>query len=332
MTKPITFSSSVNRRAAGYRIANNYVHHCGLEDYGAYGVEVSEVQDTVIAHNLIHDTAYFGMCVAGSQAWRETPFARNNTVEHNHVHDAMQVTVDGAGLYVTFAHADRSCVVRGNLLHNVFPNRFSNRDAGPFLAAGIYLDGDATGYLFENNVVFRTFGGLFNGNMGHNAWLENVIQKEGSPPAEFIEAVQTHAGLEPAYRRALLKTETPSCDFHRPPGPDWTEVHAPAEGLPVIELGTNRQAEIGDVVYAVTTLAAPAARPVTLHFGATSQAQLWLNGQPIGCVPNVKGLGCNKLTVPLELRSGENCLVVKLQRFWERRWMFCASLSDRMAP
>ena len=87
----------------GYRIANNYVHHCGLEDYGAYGIEVSEVQDTVIAHNLIHDTAYFGMCVAGSQARRETPFARNNTVEHNHVHDAMQVTVDGAGLYVTFA-------------------------------------------------------------------------------------------------------------------------------------------------------------------------------------------------------------------------------------
>jgi hypothetical protein len=129
------------------------------------------------------------------------------------------------------------------------------------------------------------------------------------------------------------------CCWHLPapptgdiPGPDWTEVHAPAEGLPVIELGTNRQAEIGDVVYAVTTLAAPAARPVTLNFGATSQAQLWLNGRPIGRVPNVKGLGCDELTVPLELRAGENRLVVKLQRFWERRWMFCASLSDRMAP
>ncbi|MCY2995605.1 MAG: hypothetical protein NTY19_48315 [Planctomycetota bacterium] len=45
-----------------------------------------------------------------------------------------------------------------------------------------------------------------------------------------------------------------------------------------------------------------------------------------------QGLGCDELTVPLELRAGENCLVVKLQRFWERRWMFCASLSDRMAP
>jgi hypothetical protein len=115
----------------------------------------------------------------------------------------------------------------------------------------------------------------------------------------------------------------------RLPGQDWTEVRAAAEGLPVVELGTNRQAEIGDVVYALTTIASPAARTATLHFGATSQAQLWLNGRPIGYVPNLKGLGRDELTVPLELRSGENRLVVKLERFWERRWMFYACLSDR---
>jgi hypothetical protein len=124
----------------------------------------------------------------------------------------------------------------------------------------------------------------------------------------------------------------PETQLDRLPGPDWIEVRAPAEGLPVIELGTNRQAEIGDVVYAMTRLAAPAAGRATLHFGATSQAQLWLNGRPIGCVPNVKGLGCDELTVPLELRSGDNCLVAKLQRFWERRWVFCASLSDQTTP
>jgi len=121
---------------------------------------------------------------------------------------------------------------------------------------------------------------------------------------------------------------SPETHLDRLPGPDWTEVQAPAEGLPVVELGTNRQAETGDVVYAATTLSAPVARTVTLHFGATSQAQLWLNGRPVGYVPNVKGLECDELVVPLELRAGENRLVVKLQRFWERRWMFCARLSD----
>ena len=52
----------------GYRIADNYVHDCGMEDYGAFGIEVSEVQGSVVAHNLVHDTAYFGICVAGEPA------------------------------------------------------------------------------------------------------------------------------------------------------------------------------------------------------------------------------------------------------------------------
>jgi len=38
---------------------------------------------TVVANNLIHDTAYFGMGVAGSQN-PEEPFARNNVIERNH--------------------------------------------------------------------------------------------------------------------------------------------------------------------------------------------------------------------------------------------------------
>ena len=50
-----------------YRIANNYIHHCGTDYYGAVGILLFASQDSVVAHNLIHDTAYFGIGVAGSQ-------------------------------------------------------------------------------------------------------------------------------------------------------------------------------------------------------------------------------------------------------------------------
>ena len=33
-----------------------------------------------MSHNLVHDTAYIGICVAGSQD-PELPFARNNVIE-----------------------------------------------------------------------------------------------------------------------------------------------------------------------------------------------------------------------------------------------------------
>lgn len=111
------------------------------------------------------------------------------------------------------------------------------------------------------------------------------------------------------------------------PDPGWTELKAPPRGLPVVDLGSNRQAEVGDIVYAATTIEAPAARTATLSFGASSQAQVWLNGEPVGYVPNEKGVRRDELVVPLPLRQGRNTLVVKLQRFWERRWLFYASVT-----
>ncbi len=109
----------------------------------------------------------------------------------------------------------------------------------------------------------------------------------------------------------------------------WKVVTAPDAGWPVVDLGTNKQAEIGDVVYAAATIDSPAARKALLHFGASSQAQLWLNGAVLGYVPNEKGVRRDEFVVPVKLRAGRNTLVVKLQRFWERHWLFYAGLSDR---
>jgi hypothetical protein len=121
---------------------------------------------------------------------------------------------------------------------------------------------------------------------------------------------------------------SPEKQLDRLPLADWREVRAPAAGLPVVDLGTNRQAEIGDVVYASTVIHAQEARRVTLHFGATSAAQLWLNGRALGYVPNEKGLRRDEYVVPIALSAGDNRLVVKLARFWERRWQFYASLGE----
>jgi hypothetical protein len=120
----------------------------------------------------------------------------------------------------------------------------------------------------------------------------------------------------------------PEAQLEQLPGGDWTAVAAPADGLPVIDLGTNLEADVGDVVYAVTAVEAPLERAARLHFGASSQAQLWLNGEPLGYVPNEKGIRRDEFAPSVRLRQGTNRLVVKLQRFWERRWLFYASLSE----
>ncbi len=204
----------------GYRIANNYVHHCGTDYYGAVGILLFSTQDIVVSHNLVHDTAYIGMCVAGSQD-PKVPFARNNVIEHNHVHDAMKVTTDGAGLYVTFAQWDRGCVVRNNLIHDTHGNpigRLEQNLGEHPPSGGLYLDGDSSGGHYENNVLYRNFAAgpiIFNSRTAEqdNTWLDNLFQKEGTLPVEFIEAMEAHAGLEPAYQQLLLGKRSNPCKY-----------------------------------------------------------------------------------------------------------------------
>jgi hypothetical protein len=212
----------------GYRIANNHIHHCGVVDYGAVGITLFSSQDSVVAHNLIHDIAYIGIAFAGSQDPR-MPFARNNTVEYNHIFNAMKVTVDGAALYVTFAQHGVGGFVRGNLVHDCVPNHFNTRPRAieqfiAFSAAGVYLDADRRGaqyefnhgYRYECNVAYRTSGALVCNCTGvqDNRWNDNVFLNQGAPPREFTEAMQGFVGLEPAYRRTLLNSESAASDYH----------------------------------------------------------------------------------------------------------------------
>ena len=204
----------------GYRIANNYVHHCGTDYYGAVGILLFSCQDTVVSHNLVHDTAYIGMCVAGSQD-PKLPFARNNVIEHNHIHDAMKVTTDGAGLYVTFAQWDRGCLVRNNLIHDTHGNpvgRLEQHLGEHPPSGGLYLDGDSSGGHYENNVLYRNFAAgpiIFNSKTAEqdNTWLDNLFQREGTLPTEFIEVMEAHAGLEPLYHQSLLGRESNPCKY-----------------------------------------------------------------------------------------------------------------------
>ena len=192
----------------GYRIANNYIHHCGTDYYGAVGIAQFVVQDCVVAHNLIHDTAYFGMGIAGSQD-PKVPFVRNNIVERNHIYNAMKVTVDGAGMYVAMGHYDRGTIIRGNLIHDIIGK-------GP--CGGLYTDTNNFGCHYESNVIYRVPSGrplIVNASdAGKNTWRDNLIQTGATLPKEFVEAMEAYAGLEPAYRQSILGRKPSPCDHY----------------------------------------------------------------------------------------------------------------------
>jgi hypothetical protein len=233
-----------------FRIANNYVHDCGEDYFGAVGILLLGVSHTVIAHNLIHDTAYFGIGVAGTQD-PKVAFGGDNLVEFNHIHDAMKTTIDGAGIYITFAQNGAGTRLLGNVIHDTFGNPNHEHDGQKWgdhpPSAGIYLDGNSHGGIYDNNILYRNFAAgplIFDypNAKEKNTWINNLLFKDSTPPAEFIEASERFAGLEPAYAAKLTKSSPNPCNRYvlgdAAPGATWSAIQydLPAEGQGVVEV------------------------------------------------------------------------------------------------
>jgi len=111
-----------------------------------------------------------------------------------------------------------------------------------------------------------------------------------------------------------------------PAGGEETEVRAAAEGIPVVDLGTLAQAAIGDVVSARAELERAAAGTAELRVGSSSAAQIYLDGALVLELANVKGVEANEGVARVPLSAGKHRLEIRLERFWERRWLFFASV------
>jgi hypothetical protein len=126
----------------------------------------------------------------------------------------------------------------------------------------------------------------------------------------------------------------------RHPNPDWAplrdlevpqsaspqQVRAAERGIPLVDLGTLAQATIGDVVVARAELDRPDGGEAMLHVGSSSAARAYLNGAPVLELANVKGVERDEGVARVQLRPGRNELELVLERFWERRWLFFASV------
>jgi hypothetical protein len=202
----------------GYRIANNHVHHCGLDFFGAVGILLMASHQAVVAHNLIHDTAYFGIGVAGSQDPKVT-FDGDNVIEYNLIHDTMRTTIDGAGIYVTFPQHGQGTHLRGNVIYDTHGNPYHKNWGQHPPSAGLYLDGNSQGGIYEYNVLYRNFAAgplIFDypDARKKNHWIDNIFATDSLPPAEFLDALEAFAGLELVYQTKLLKTKARLCVFH----------------------------------------------------------------------------------------------------------------------
>lgn len=173
-------------------IAHCHVHHTGQMDWGAYGIYSGYCRGNRIAHNLVEQQPYSGICACFT--WFAFPSGRDEqvTVEYNHIHHVLLKLFDGGGIYTKDGVAKTS-LIRGNLIHDIGGQTRDNN--------GIFLDDGSYGFHLEDNVIYGvTMPVRFNNTSKEKfTWGTNYFGT-----ADFPRELAEKAGPQEPYRGLLF--------------------------------------------------------------------------------------------------------------------------------
>lgn len=141
-------------------ITRNTVEHCGKIRYYGGGVHLDSRPAHMamepgnrIAHNYFNDLSRNGVFAFRNQG--------GTVVEYNHIHNAMQTTIDGACIhFATMSHLNAPNFILNNWLYDIWgyeqkPNGRPIRK----LANGIFLDWDTSNTTVRDNWIYNSVGG-----------------------------------------------------------------------------------------------------------------------------------------------------------------------------
>jgi hypothetical protein len=141
-------------------VTRNTVEHCGKIRYYGGGVHLdsrpfhmSMYPGNLISHNYFNDLSRNGVFAFRNQG--------GNVVEYNHIHNAMQTTIDGACIhFATMNHLNAPNFILNNWLHDAWGYE-QKPDGRPIrkLANGIFLDWDTSNTTVRDNWIYNSVGG-----------------------------------------------------------------------------------------------------------------------------------------------------------------------------
>lgn len=141
-------------------ITRNTVEHCGKVRYYGGGVHLDSRPFSMtmepgnyIAHNHFNDLSRNGVFAFRNQG--------GNVVEYNHIHNAMQTTIDGGCIhFATMNTINAPNFILNNWLHDVWGNeRLPDGTINRRLGNGVFLDWDTSNTTVKENWIYNSVGG-----------------------------------------------------------------------------------------------------------------------------------------------------------------------------
>jgi hypothetical protein len=140
-------------------VTRNTVKHCGQLRYYGGGVHLDSRPAAMamepgnyIAHNYFAHVSRNGIFAFRNQG--------GNVVEYNHIHDAMQTTIDGACIHFgTMNHLNAPNYILNNWLYDIWGyEQMPDGKPKRHLANGIFLDWDSSNMILKDNYVYNAGG------------------------------------------------------------------------------------------------------------------------------------------------------------------------------
>jgi hypothetical protein len=187
LTREDHHPSTPERVVKDNRIENNVITRTGQDYTSGIGVFAGYTEGTVIAHNEILEVPYSGISIgwgwgmpdAGGGAyvdpikWNTPTAARNNRIEHNHIHHMMQRLNDGAGVYTLGRQP--GTVIRANHIHDGGKSQ---------LSGGVYLDEGSADIEVTGNLIYHMPRPLMFNNHKQNRRASCTVEGNlHTPPA-----------------------------------------------------------------------------------------------------------------------------------------------------
>ena len=223
-------TKDVNRKNLVY---NNHVHHVGRIYLHSPGIFLWQSGENSVANNLIHHTPYSAMIISGCMThvfgwpegreltrtirWHEVgakssamsdeqvlhfKHSRNNLIEYNEIHHAMELLGDGNGIYVRGAGANN--VVRRNYVHHLV--------APMEMQAAIRTDGGQRDTLIAENLIYKcTAQGIM--LKLNNRAENNIVADIIAPPRGNYLAVREGPLTGATIKRNILYSSAANCTF-----------------------------------------------------------------------------------------------------------------------
>ena len=230
-------TKDVNKKNLVY---NNHIHHTGEIYSHSPGIMVWQSGENRVANNLIHHTPYTGIILSGcmTRLFHEAdgrelgrtirrheigglpknpkledvrPYlhTRDNLIEYNEIHHAMEMLGDGNAIYIRGAGAGN--VIRRNYVHHLV--------APMIMQCAIRTDGGQMDTLIAENLIYKCIsqGIMLKLN---NRCENNIVADIIAPPRGYYLAVREGPMTGAIIKRNIFYSSNKECVFidELPPG------------------------------------------------------------------------------------------------------------------